>query len=99
MTKRLRVQILAGVVGEFSSTPVLPQWHVKDTGHSDKSVGIRLHLNTHTPLTHQSQSGLTMQLSRHSLGTNQETSWHTIRQGTVCHSCVSSLHHCGLIVA
>ena len=31
--------------------PVLPQWHVKDSGHSAKSAGGRLHLNTHTPLT------------------------------------------------
>ena len=26
------------------STPVLPQWHVKDRGHSAKSAGGRLHL-------------------------------------------------------
>ena len=41
-------------------TPVLPQWHVKDPGHSAKSAGGRLHLNTHTPLTQRSRSGLTM---------------------------------------
>ena len=29
----------------------------------------RLHLNTHTPLTQRSQSGLTMPLSKHSVGT------------------------------
>ena len=34
-----RVNSLFGV----RSTPVLPQWHVKDPGHSDKSVGDRLH--------------------------------------------------------
>ena len=33
------------------STPVLPQWHVKDPGHFVKSAGVRLHLNTRTPLT------------------------------------------------
>ena len=33
------------------STPVLPQWHIKDPGHSVKSAGGRLHLTTHTPLT------------------------------------------------
>ena len=42
---------------------MLPQWHVKDPCHSTKSAGGRLHLNTHTLLTQQSQSELTM-LSR-----------------------------------
>ena len=57
--ERLRVQIPAGVAVDFSSPqltlcadfqsvsvppPVLPQWHVKDPGHSAKSVGGRLHL-------------------------------------------------------
>ena len=64
--ERFRVRIPAGVAGEFSSseltlcadslfgvrsTPMLPQWHIKDPGHSAKSAGGRLHLNTHTPLT------------------------------------------------
>ena len=32
------------------SIPVLPPWHVlKDPGHSAKSVGGRLQLNTHAP--------------------------------------------------
>ena len=86
MIERLRVRIPAGAAGEFSS-PVstlcadsysvsvpphmLPQWHVKDPGHSAKSAGGRLHLNTHTPLTQRSRGGLTMLLSRHSVGTNQ----------------------------
>ena len=30
------------------STPVLPQWHVKDPSHSAWSAGGRLQLNTHT---------------------------------------------------
>ena len=66
MIERLQVQIPAGAVGEFSSpesifcadsyfgassTPVLPQWHVKDPGQSAKSAGGRLRLNIHTPLT------------------------------------------------
>ena len=55
----------------FRSTPVLPQWHVKDPCHSAKSAGGRLHLNTYTPLTQRSQSGLTM-LSRRSVGTYWE---------------------------
>ena len=64
MIERLRVRIPAGAAGEFSSpgstfcadsyfgirsTPVLPQHHVKDRGHSAKSAGGRLQLNTHTP--------------------------------------------------
>ena len=67
LIERWRIQIPAGAVEEFSSpeltfwidsysidvrsTPVLPQWHVKDAGHSAKSTGGRLHLNTLTPLT------------------------------------------------
>ena len=33
----------------FRNTPVIPQWHVKDPGHSAKSAGGRLQLNTHAP--------------------------------------------------
>ena len=79
----LRVRIPAEAAGEFSSpestscadsyslsvpTPVLLQWHVKDPSHSAKSTDGRLHQNMHAPLTQQSQSGLTMPLSRHSVG-------------------------------
>ena len=65
MTERSRVRIPAGAAGEFiylpgstfcadsyfgiRSTPVLPQQHVKNPGHSAKSAGGRLQLNTHTP--------------------------------------------------
>ena len=49
---------------------MLPQWQVKDPGHSAKSAGGRLHISTHTPLTQRSRSGLTMPLSRHSVGIN-----------------------------
>ena len=74
-----------GTAGEFSSpeltfcvdsyfcvrsTPVLPQWHVKDPGHSAKNTGSRLQLNTYTSLTHRSRTGLTI-LSRRSVGTYQ----------------------------
>ena len=78
--------------------PVVLQWHVKDPDHSAKSAGGRLHLNTHTPLTQQSWSGLTMLLSRHSVGTYQETSSHASHQGTHGHSHLNSLSHCGLIL-
>ena len=57
-------------------TPLLPQWHIRDLGHSAKSTGGRLHLNTHTLLTQGSQSGLTMLLSRHSVGTYLKMSSH-----------------------
>ena len=62
---------------------MLPQWHVKDPGHSVKSAGGRLHLNTHTPypLTRRSRSGRTMPLCRHIVGTYPETSLHATRQG------------------
>ena len=40
-----------------------------------------------------------MPLCRHSVGTYQETSRHTTRQGTLGHSRLSSLSHCGLILA
>ena len=60
MIERMRVRIREGAAGEISSsefyfdvsfTPVLVQWHVKDSGDSAKSAGGRLHLNTHIPLT------------------------------------------------
>ena len=50
--------------------------------NSAKSAGCRLHLNTHTPMTQQSRSGLTIALSRHSVGTYPETSSHATCQGT-----------------
>ena len=57
--RKVAGSIPAGTAGEFSSpvltlkfgvrsTPVLPYWHVKDSGHSAKSAGGRLHLNIHT---------------------------------------------------
>ena len=79
--------------------PVLPQWHVKDPGHSDKSAGGRLHLNTPTPFTQRSRIRLIMPLSRQSVGIYQETSSHATRQGTLGHSRLSSLSHGGLILA
>ena len=81
------------------STPVLPQWHVKDPGHSAKSAGDRLHLNTQTPSTQRSRTGLSMPLYRHGVETSPETTSHAICQGTVGHSRLGSLSHCGLILA
>ena len=81
------------------STPMLPQWHVKDPCHSAKNAGCRLKLNMHTPLTQRSQSGLTILLSRHSERTCQEMSSQENHQGTLGQNRLSSLSHCGLIQA
>ena len=78
---------------------MLPQWHLKDPGHSAKSAGGRLRLNTQTPLTRQSRSELTVPLFRHSVGTYPETSSHATCQETFGHGRLSPLSHCGLIVA
>ena len=115
MIERLRVQIPAGVAGEFSSPestlcadsclasitpPALLQWHVKDPGHSAKSAGGRLYLNAHTPLTQRSwTSGLTILLYRHRVGAYHETSSHATCQGTLGHRHLSLLSHCGLFLA
>ena len=57
-----RVNFVCRLLFGVRFTPVLPQWHVKDPGHSAKSAGGRLHINTHTSLTQRSRSGLTMPL-------------------------------------
>ena len=85
-------------VPNFCCFAVLLWWHVKDPGHSAKSAGGRSHLNTHVPWTQRSRSGLTVQQSRHSVGTNPETSSRATCQGTFGHSRLSSLSHCGLIL-
>ena len=93
-----RVNFVFWLLFGVRSTPVLRQWHVKYPGHSAKSAGGRLHLNMHTPLTQRSRSGLTMPLSRHSVGTYQETISPASHRGTPGHSRLSSLSHCGLIL-
>ena len=50
-------------------------------------------------MTKRSRNGLAMPLSRHSVEPYQETSSHAICHGTFDHSCLSSLCHCGLILA
>ena len=64
-----RVNFLCWLLFDVRSTFVLPQLHVKDPCHSTKSARGKLHLNTHTSLTQQSQSGLTMP-SRHNVRTH-----------------------------
>ena len=59
-----RVNFVCWLLFSVHSTPMLLQWHVKEPGHSAKSAGGKLHLNTHTPLTQGSLSGLTMPLCR-----------------------------------
>ena len=66
-----RVNFVCWLLFGVRSTPVLLQWHVKYPGYFAKSAGGRLHLNMHTPFTQRSRSGLTMPLSRHSVGTYQ----------------------------
>ena len=85
-----RVNFMCCLFIGVHSTPMLPQWHVEDPGHSAKSAGGRLHLNTHTPFTQRSRRGLTMPLSRQSVGTYQDTSSHATRQGTIGHSRLTS---------
>ena len=77
-----RFNFLCGLLFGVRSTLVFPRWYVKDPGHLAKSASGGLHLNTHTPLTQRSRSGLTMPLFTHSVGTYQETSSHATRQGT-----------------
>ena len=94
-----RVNFVCWLLFSVRSYPMLLQWHIKDPGHSAKSAGCRIHLNMHTPLTQQSRRGLTMPLSRLSVGIYQETSSYATHQGTLSHSRHSSLSHCGLILA
>ena len=60
-----RVNFVCRLLSGVRFILMLLQWHVKDPSHSAKSAGGRLNLNTYTPLTQRSQSGLTMLLSRH----------------------------------
>ena len=94
-----RVNFLCGLLFGVCSTPVLPQWHVKDPGHSAKSAGGKLHLNTHTPLTQRSRNVLTVSLCRHGEGTYQKRSSHATRHGKLGRSRLSSLSHCGSVLA
>ena len=79
------------------STPVLLQWHTKDASHFAKSADGSLHLNTHTRLTHQSPSELTV-LSRYGVRPLSGKQVHTqlIREWSYV---VSSPNHCRLILA
>ena len=52
----------------------------------------------HTYTIDPTKSEWAMPLSRHSVGTSPETSSHATCQGTLGHSCLSSLSHCGLIL-
>ena len=75
-----RANFLCWLLSGVRSAPVLSRWHAKDPGHSAKSAGGRLYLNTHAPTTKQNQSGLTMPLSRHSVGTYKGISLHQYMQ-------------------
>ena len=58
----------------FRTTPVLPEWHVKDPGHSIKSTGGRLHLNNAYTLNPSKPEWADYAVFQHSVGTYQETS-------------------------
>ena len=110
MIERLRVRIPAEAVGLFflqSQLCVLAliryPFHPRVTavarkrsGHSAKSAGGRLHLNTHTPLTQRSRSGLTM-LPRHSVEVYQGNELTRSSSGNDSHSHFSLLSQRGLI--
>ena len=64
-----RANFVCWLLIDVHFTPMLPQCHMKDPSHSAKNACGSLHRNMHTPLTQQSWSGLTMLLSRHSVGT------------------------------
>ena len=85
------VHFLCWLLLAVRSTSVLPQWHVKDPGHSAK---------THASLTQWSRSGLTM-LSRHGCGnlSGKQTSSHATPHGMFGYGRLSSLSHCRLILA
>ena len=78
-----RVNFVCWLLFSVCSTPVLPQWHIKEPSHSAKSAGGRLHLNMHKTLTQWSWHGLTMPLSRRSVGTYQKTHTQIIREHLV----------------
>ena len=65
-----RVTFLCWPLFSVHSTPLIPQWHIKDPSHSAKSAGGRLQIITHTFLTQQSWSGLTA-LFRRNFWTSQ----------------------------
>ena len=85
-----RVNFMCLLLFGVCSIPVLLHCYVKDPGHSAKSADGRLHVTTHTTLTQRSRNGLTMPISRHSVGTYPETSSHATRQRTRGHSRQSS---------
>ena len=51
-----RVNFVCSLLFGDSSTPVLPKGHIKDTGHSAKSAGGRLHLLTHIHILNRMKS-------------------------------------------
>ena len=84
MIESLRVRMPTGAAGELFSpeltscadsysvsfSPLVIAMARERPRYSAKSAGSKFHLNTHTPLTQRSWSGLTMP-SRHRVGTYQ----------------------------
>ena len=81
-----RVNFVCCLLFGVRSTPMLPQWHVEDPGHSAK-VQVAGYTKTHVHiLTQRSRSGLTMPPSRYSVGAYPETRSRATCQGTFGHS-------------
>ena len=77
------ITVLALYFQLYGSTPVLMQWHIKDSSHSAESVRGRLHLGVHTPLTQPSLSRLTL-LSGHRVKTFQGNKFICNLSGNAC---------------
>ena len=76
--------------------PVLPQWHVKDPGHSARSAGGRLH--TIHPWPNEVGVGWLCRFPGIVREPIRETSSHATCQRILGHSRLSSLSHYGLIL-
>ena len=96
--RRSRVRIPTGAAEEFSSPELTLCADSYSVSVPPIVTAVAL-LNMHTPMTQWSQSGLTMPQCRYSVGIYQEMSSHATHQGTLSHSHLSSLSHCGLILA
>ena len=76
-------------------TPVLLQRHIKCPSHSAKSAGGRLHLNTTHIFDPTKSEWADYAAVQAQCGNLSGTSSHATRLGTLGHSCLSLLSHCG----
>ena len=100
MTKRLRVRIPAGVAGDFSPpeltlcadfysvsipTPLLPQRHIGDPGHSAKSAN-KQHKIPHLSLVFEVQERFTPLHKHSALSPVRAEGSNVLSQGIPCHA-------------